>query len=82
MKSTYKFALFLLLVVIVSCIGFTDANAQCAMCQAVPQTSQAAGSSVADGLNKGIMYILLTPYLVIGTVGFFWWRARKKAQTA
>lgn len=59
-----------------------DANAQCAMCQATAETSRGAGSSVADGINKGVMYLFFTPYLIIGGIGFIWWRARRKAQQA
>lgn len=59
-----------------------DANAQCAMCQATAETSRGAGSSVADGINKGVMYLFFTPYLVLGVIGFIWWRARRKAQQA
>ena len=53
-------------------------NAQCSMCQATAETSRDAGSSNSDGLNKGIMYLFFTPYLIIGTIGYFWWRGRKK----
>ena len=56
------------------------AAAQCAMCQATAETSRDAGASVADGINKGVLYRFFMPYLVIGTIGYFWWRARKKAQ--
>ncbi|MBL7777345.1 MAG: hypothetical protein JNK66_03485 [Chitinophagales bacterium] len=54
--------------------------AQCAMCKATAETSLDAGSSAAEGLNKGIMYLFMTPYIILGTVGYFWWRSRKKAQ--
>lgn len=57
-----------------------DSNAQCSMCQATAETSRDAGSSNSEGLNKGIMYLFFTPYLIIGTVGYFWWKKRKEAQ--
>lgn len=53
-------------------------NAQCAMCQATAESSRDAGSANSDGINKGVLYLFLTPYLLIGTVGYFWWKARKK----
>lgn len=56
----------------------TDVSAQCAMCQGVAETSQNAGSTAASGLNKGILYILVTPYIIIMVLGYFWWKARKK----
>jgi hypothetical protein len=55
-------------------------SAQCSMCQATAESSRDAGSSNSDGINKGVMYLFFTPYLIIGTVGYFWWRARKKTQ--
>lgn len=74
-------AIILSIAILVLCSVFSiDANAQCAMCQATAESSRGAGSSVADGINKGVMYLFFTPYLVIGTIGFIWWRARRKAQ--
>lgn len=58
----------------------TDAQAQCAMCAAVTESSKAEGSTQADGINNGIMYIFTMPYLIIGTIVFFWLRARRKAK--
>lgn len=58
----------------------TDAQAQCAMCAAVTESSRAEGSTQADGINNGIMYIFAMPYLIIGTIVFFWLRARRKAK--
>lgn len=74
-------AIILSIAILALCLVFSiDANAQCAMCQATAESSRGAGSSVADGINKGVMYLFFTPYLVIGTIGFIWWRARRKAQ--
>ncbi|MFM2305835.1 MAG: hypothetical protein RLZZ367_504 [Bacteroidota bacterium] len=55
-------------------------NAQCSMCQATAESSRDAGSSNSEGINKGVMYLFFTPYLIIGTIGYFWWRSRKKQQ--
>lgn len=55
---------------------------QCAMCQAVAESSRSAGSTAAEGINKGVLCRFMTPYLIVGTVIYFWWRARKKAQAA
>jgi heme/copper-type cytochrome/quinol oxidase subunit 2 len=58
----------------------TNAQAQCAMCAAVTESSKAEGSTQANGINNGIMYIFTMPYLIIGTIVFFWLRARRKAK--
>ena len=40
-------------------------NAQCSMCRAVAESSQSGGSSIADGLNTGILYLMMFPYLLL-----------------
>jgi len=30
------------------------------------------------GLNMGILYLFIMPYLIFGTLAFFWFRATKK----
>jgi glucose-6-phosphate dehydrogenase assembly protein OpcA len=58
------------------------AQAQCAMCQATAETSLEAGASAAAGINKGVLYLFVTPYLVAATIFFFWWRARKRVEAS
>lgn len=65
------------LVALVSLFADT-ASAQCAMCQGVANTSYEAGSTVAAGINKGVLYLFLMPWIIIGTVAFFWWKSSKK----
>ena len=38
------------------------------------------GGSAGKGLNTGILYMLLTPYLLIGVVGFVWYKNRRKEE--
>ena len=56
-----------------------DANAQCAMCRTSVETAN-DGKLVkfGSGLNKGILYLMAIPYVLAGTVGFFWYRSRKQ----
>ncbi len=53
-------------------------EAQCAMCKAIAETNQASGSSVADGLNSGIMYLMAFPYILMGIVGYAIYRHKKQ----
>jgi uncharacterized membrane protein len=76
-----KFISFLLIVSLVVIAG-TVVNAQCAMCTGQVETSTNAGSSVALGINKGVLYIFMMPYLVIGTLLYFWWRGGRKNKQA
>lgn len=75
MKRALPFIIFFILT-----FSNSGVKAQCSMCQATAESSRDAGSSNSDGINKGVMYLFFTPYLIIGTIGYFWWRARKKAQ--
>ena len=52
------------------------AEAQCSMCRAVLESE--AGQSAAKGINDGILYLMIFPYLLIGGVGYFIYRSRKK----
>mgnify|MGYP000201891233 CR=1 FL=1 len=53
-------------------------QAQCPMCKIAAESNLKNGGKTGQGLNKGILYMLATPYLIIGTVAFMWWRNRRK----
>lgn len=54
-------------------------DAQCAMCRAVLESEE--GGSAAKGINNGIVYLMIFPYILIGGVGYAIYRMRKKAKT-
>jgi hypothetical protein len=59
----------------------TQANvwAQCAMCRGSVESQVSAGdTSVAANLNFGILYLFFTPYLIVGVIGFLWYRSSKR----
>lgn len=74
-----RFLPFLLVAVLAVVVSFSATAQGCSMCAGVTETSTQAGASAAAGINKGVMYIFMMPYLIIGTIWFFWWRAKKKA---
>lgn len=55
------------------------ADAQCAMCRAVLESE--AGGETAKGINKGILYLMVFPYLLVGIIGYFIYKSRKKIKT-
>lgn len=56
-----------------------DGIAQCAMCRATVEASIVDGqTTIASGLNTGILYLLIMPYLLIGTIAYFWYKNSKK----
>lgn len=67
----------LLSILVIALMSF-DAEAQCAMCRAVLETEE--GQSAAEGINDGIMYLMVFPYLLMAGVAYFIWRSRKKAR--
>nr|WP_114751384.1 hypothetical protein [Pleomorphovibrio marinus] len=59
-------------------MGMYEANAQCAMCRTTVENNISSGdTSVGAGLNMGILYLFVAPYLLIGIVGFLWYRHAK-----
>ncbi len=54
------------------------AEAQCAMCRAVLESD--ADSGMAQGVNNGIVYLMIFPYLLVGGVIFAVYRMLKKAK--
>lgn len=56
----------------------TPVNAQCPMCRMAVESNLENGGTAGKGLNKGILYMLATPYLLIGGIGVFWYYNRKK----
>lgn len=56
------------------------ANAQCPMCRMSAESNMKNGGTAGKGLNKGILYLFFTPYIIIGTLGFLWWKHKKKQE--
>jgi len=53
------------------------ATAQCAMCT---KTAQQLGEKPAQGLNSGILYLMVAPFAIVGYIGFRWWKNRIPAE--
>lgn len=67
------FASVLLLLLVLA----TAVQAQCPMCRMSAETNLANGGTDGRGLNTGILYMLFMPYLLVGAIGFWWWKNRK-----
>jgi cobalamin biosynthesis protein CobD/CbiB len=52
-------------------------NAQCAMCKAVVESGNI---SMAEGVNSGITYLMVFPYLLIGVLFYVIYRYKKEAK--
>lgn len=54
-------------------ININDLLAQCAMCKTTIVNNVSNGElALAEGLNFGILYLFVTPYLAILVIGGIW----------
>ncbi|MCK0178574.1 hypothetical protein MWU50_04650 [Flavobacteriaceae bacterium S0862] len=57
-------------------LAICDLEAQCAMCRAVLESED--GQKAAEGINNGIVYLMLIPYILIGGIGLVIYRKLKQ----
>lgn len=72
--------LFFTLLLISLLVLFADVEllAQCPMCKMSAEQNLKDGGTAAKGLNKGILYMLTLPYLLVFGLGYLWFKNRKK----
>jgi len=58
----------------------TVTSTQCAMCRAVLESEE--DNSTAKGVNNGIKYLMVIPYILVGGVFYAIYRSRKKLNAA
>jgi hypothetical protein len=46
-------------------------SAQCSICT---KTAQQLGEQPAKGFNSGIIYLALCPFLIVGYIGYRWYK--------
>lgn len=76
-KKISKILTFAALFFALNMTSLPSAQAQCPMCKMSAESNLNQGGSAGKGLNNGILFMLTTPYILIGIVGFVWWRSRK-----
>ncbi|GAB4248666.1 MAG: hypothetical protein Kow0079_00930 [Vicingaceae bacterium] len=69
---------FLLFIGLCLFVSIDIALAQCAMCKAVVESDLQGGNSTGTGINNGIIYLMLIPYLLLGGAGYFIYKHYKK----
>ena len=65
---TYFFVMLLMFV------ATTPIYSQCAMCKAVVESGD---QTMAEGINNGITYLMVFPYILIGVLFYFIYRYKK-----
>ncbi|HAD15022.1 MAG TPA: hypothetical protein DCF33_21570 [Saprospirales bacterium] len=68
---------YIVLVLLLAFFLPLDAHAQCAMCKGAAEANLRQGGGDPKGLNNGILYMLSIPYLLVGCIGYWWWRNRR-----
>ena len=63
-----------------ACMLFIDSElvAQCPMCRMSAEANLKDGGTAAKGLNNGILYIFVMPYILVSVIGYIWWKKNKK----
>ena len=59
-------------------VELPDAVAQCPMCRMSAESNLQNGGTGGKGLNAGILFMLSLPYLIVGSIGYIWWKNQKK----
>lgn len=65
-----------LIFVILFFVSMQFSQAQCAMCRAALESEE--GGEKAQAVNDGIVYLMAFPYLLVGILGYFIYKYRKK----
>lgn len=66
-------------IVFIVLLASQQLSAQCAMCRATLENNISNGNiGIAAGINFGILYLFVAPYLAIATLAYFWYRTSKR----
>lgn len=77
MKNTIKYSLLSGLLFL---LNISTIFAQCPMCRGAAEANLKEGGTHALGLNTGIIYLFLIPYICVMTlIIVWWWKNRKTA---
>ena len=59
-----------------------DVNAQCAMCKAVVETNLESGDTKGMGLNNGILYLMVIPYIAAIVFAVLYYNQNKRSKSS
>ncbi len=79
-SDTYSMKTKIYILFIILFLACLPADAQCAMCRAVIESDESG--QTAKGINNGIMYLMVFPYLLVAGVGYAIYRMRKKTKAS
>jgi hypothetical protein len=76
-----KKQLVILIVFVVFACFSNELYAQCAMCKSAVASAVNDGSDFGAGMNKGILYLMAIPYILLTVIGVFWYKSSKTPKT-
>jgi len=72
-----KLLIILSILTIATFVTPTALVAQCPMCKISMESNLNNGGTAGKGLNKGILYLFTLPYMIIGGLGFYWYKNQR-----
>lgn len=67
--------------IVILFLNLGTALAQCAMCRSTLENNFSNGNpGIGAGINTGILYLLVLPYLAVFVLGYFWFKSSKNAK--
>ena len=64
----------ILSVLLVVSLFALNTAAQCSLCT---KTAQQLGEKPALGLNQGIIYLMMMPFIIVAFIGYKWWKSNR-----
>lgn len=80
MKLKFFRTLFCVVVFMLLSTFLMDLMAQCPMCKMAAESNLDHGGTAGKGLNKGILFMLSMPYILVASLGLIWYRHRRKGE--
>jgi len=77
--------IFILFISVFAGAASNTASAQCAMCTINAEQGVKNGNTQAKGINSGVIYLMVIPYLLIAGLGVLWYkkfRSQRSSQTS
>ena len=66
-----------ILVIALTFTAIITTEAQCPMCRMGLESNLKNGGTAGKGINAGILFLLMTPYLLVGGIAFVWYRNKR-----
>ena len=70
MKRVWLVVLFIFFFALITTVSYS----QCSICT---KTAQQLGEKTGRGLNAGILYLAAAPLLIVGFIGYRWWKSNR-----